>query len=238
MTHWDPWVPAPPPPEDDTYTTKSQVRTRRHSSLVPGATLHHAIHQTSATTLENTLVSFLSYAKTQNIPILPVTKPDIRSVLGQGSSFLVNGAEVPWTYTDPTAGTVFPQGMIVAFKRAIYDRKEARNREELTAGRIQMLFNELLTMNHPPLRSHPNIVKLLGIGLETEGESDELSAIPVLIPECAELGNLAEVLETARKEDRPLSFEAKMSLCLDVAHGIEILHACGKCPVLFLFRPL
>ena len=52
--------------------------------------------------------------------------------------------------------------------------------------------------------------------------------MPVLIPECAELGNLAEVLETARKEDRAIAFEDKISLCLDIAHGIEILHACGK----------
>ncbi len=52
--------------------------------------------------------------------------------------------------------------------------------------------------------------------------------MPVLIPECAELGNLAEVLETARKEDRPLEFGEKLSLCLDIAHGLEILHACGQ----------
>lgn len=46
--------------------------------------------------------------------------------------------------------------------------------------------------------------------------------------ECAELGNLAEVLETARKEDRALSFDEKISLCIDIAHGLEILHACGQ----------
>ena len=224
---WDPWVAAPP--DEDTYSTKSIVQTRRRSSVVPGATkLHNAIHPTSATSLENNLLSFLSYVKTQNIPILPVTKPDIRSVLGQGASFLVNGAEVPRSYTDPVSGAVFPQGTVVAFKRAVMDRKDTKNRDDLIAGRIHILFNELLTMHHPPLRAHPNIVKLLGVGLETEGESNELGAIPVLIPECAELGNLAEVLETARKEDRPLSFETKISLCLDIAHGIEILHACGK----------
>ena len=158
--------------------------------------------------------------KTQNIPILPVTKPDIRTVLGQGASFLVNGAEVPETYVDPVSGTIFPQGMIVALKRAVPHGSEM--------SRIRTIFNELLTMHHPPLRAHPNIVKLLGIGFETEGPSDAQNTIPVLIPECAELGNLAEVIETARKEDRPLKFEEKLSLCLDVAHGLEILHACGE----------
>ena len=55
------------------------------------------------------------------------------------------------------------------------------------------------------------------------------NAMPVLILEVAELGNLAEVLEIARKEERPLRFEDKLSMCLDIAHGLEILHACGQC---------
>ena len=100
--------------------------------------------------------------------------------------------------------------------------------EDMIGDRIRVIFNELLTMNHAPLAAHPNIVNLLGIGFETEGPSDAQNAMPVLIPECAELGNLAEILETARKEDRPLTFDEKISLCLDTAHGLEILHACGQ----------
>lgn len=52
--------------------------------------------------------------------------------------------------------------------------------------------------------------------------------MPVLIVECAELGNLAEVLETARKEDRALSFDEKIYLCIDIVHGLKILDACGQ----------
>ncbi|CAF9913320.1 MAG: hypothetical protein ALECFALPRED_008750 [Alectoria fallacina] len=225
--------------ETVTYSTVFPVRSRRKSSLVAGATLHSAIYPTSATILQDSLISFLSYIKTQNIPILPVTKPDIRSVLGQGASFMVNGAEVPETYVDPVSGTVFPQGMTVAFKRAILNRAVMK---DPIAGRIHVILNELLTMHHPPLRAHPNIVKLLGVGFETEGPSDDQRAMPVLIPECAELGNLAEVLETARKEDRPLEFEEKLSLCLDIAHGLEILHACDivhgdvKCENVLIFE--
>ena len=222
-----------------TYSTVFPVRSRRKSSVVAGLTLHSAIYPTSATLLQDSLISFLSYIKTQNIPILPVTKPDIRSVLGQGASFLVNGAEVPETYVDPVSRTVFPQGMTVAFKRAILNQAVMK---DPIAGRIHVILNELLTMHHPPLRAHPNIVKLLGVGFETEGPSDDQRAMPVLIPECAELGNLAEVLETARKEDRPLEFGEKLSLCLDIAHGLEILHACDivhgdvKCENVLIFE--
>ena len=208
-----------------TYTTTFPFRSRRQSSLIPGATRHSAIYSTSTTVLHDTLISFLSYIKTYNIPILPVTKPDIRTVLGEGASFLVNGAEVPKDYVDPSSGKRFPQGTVVALKRA----KLLEDMDPIT-DRIRVIFNELLTMNHAPLAAHPNIVNLLGIGFETEGPSESQNAMPVLIPECAELGNLAEVLETARKEDRPLDFQDKISLCLDIAHGLETLHACGMSP--------
>lgn len=68
---------------------------------------------------------------------------------------------------------------------------------------------------------------LVGVGFETEGPISSQKAVPVLFPECAELGNLADVLETARKEERPLTFDEKLALCSDVAHGLEILHKCG-----------
>ncbi|KAI4105445.1 MAG: hypothetical protein L6R37_002708 [Teloschistes peruensis] len=226
----------------DTYSTTtastSASRSRRKSSVVPGISIHSAIHATTSTTLQDTLISFLSYIKTQNIPVLPVTKPDIRTVLGQGASFLVNGVELPWDYIDPAAGKLFPRGQVVAYKRAVL----GKDMSDPIADRIRVISNELLTTCHPPLRSHPNIVRLHGIAFETEGPADALNAMPVLVPEVAELGNLAEVLETARKEDRAIAFEDKLSLCIDIAHGLEILHACDivhgdvKCENVLVFE--
>lgn len=208
----------------ETYTTTFPWVSRKRSSVVPGASQHPAVFSTSTTIHQDTLLSFASYVKTHNIPILPVTKPDIRSVLGQGASFLVNGAEVPEDYVDPATGTLYPQGLVVALKRAVLGKAS----KDPVVDRIRVIFNELLTMQHPPLAAHPNIVNLLGVGFENEEPSETRIATPTLICECAELGNLAEVLETARKEERPLNFDQKISLCLDVAHGLEILHACGE----------
>lgn len=205
---------------------------------MPGISIHSAIHATTATTFQDTLLSFLSYIKTQNIPILPATKPDIRTVLGQGASFLVNGVELPRDYVDPATGTLFPQGMVLAYKRAVL----SKDMSDPISDRIRVIFNELLTTCHPPLRSHPNIVKLHGIAFETEGPADALNAMPVLVLEVAELGNLAEILETARKEDRAIAFQDKLSLCIDIAHGLEILHACDivhgdvKCENVLVFE--
>ena len=143
------------------YTTSiSMSLSRRRSSIIPGATVHSAIYPTSSLRLHHNFLSFLSYIKTHRIPILPVTKPDIRSVLGQGASFLVNGAEVPRTYVDPVSGDTFPQGTIVAFKRALVNK----DMQNPTEDRIAAILNELITMHHPPLLAHPNIVNLLGIG--------------------------------------------------------------------------
>lgn len=208
----------------ETYTTTLPIHSRQKSSIVAGATLHSAIYPTVETPVHDNLISFLSYIKTIGIPIFSVTMPDIRSGLGEGASFLVNGVEMPEDYHDVQSGLSISRGSIVAFKRAKMDPVM----EDPTADRIRAIFNELITMRHPPLLAHPNIVKLFGIGFEAEGPSDAQNVMPVLVPECAELGNLAEVLEVARKEDRALSFDDKLSLCLDVAYGIEILHACGQ----------
>lgn len=156
----------------ETYSTTFPIRSirsnrsRRKSSVTPGiSTLLSAIYSTSSTLVPDSLISFVSYVKTQDIPILPVTKPHIRTVLGQGPSFLVNGCEVPRTYVDPVTGSVFPQGMVAAFKRARLNQEMS----DPISDRIRTIFNELLKMHHPPLRAHPNIFKLHGVAFETEG---------------------------------------------------------------------
>ncbi|KAL6713986.1 hypothetical protein ACLMJK_008480 [Lecanora helva] len=206
----------------ETYTTTLPYHSRQRSSVVAGATLHSAIYPTAATPIHYTLLSFLSYIKTEKIPVLPPAIPEIRCGLGQGASFQVNGAEMPRDYYDILTDTLIPKGKIVAFKRPILSPEM----EDPTGDRIRVLLNDLIYMHHPPLASHPNIVDLLGIGFEAEIPSTLNNAVPVAILECAELGNLAEVLELARKEDRALGFDDKLSLCLDVLYGLEILHAC------------
>ena len=194
------------------------------SPQVPGASPHSTISSAYSSTFHNDLLSFVSYIKSRHIPIFSVSVPDIRSVLGRGASFLVNGAEMPETYTDDMTCERFEKGSLIAFKRAVAPQG-TNSVEEAFSRRINLLFNEVLTMKHPPLAAHPNIVQLLGIAFEVEGRDN---AMAVLVPECAELGNLAEVLETAKREARPFGFEEKLAMCVDIAHGLEALHACGQ----------
>lgn len=209
----------------ESYLHESPIHPEPHAaSAIPEAILCSATQTALATTFSNDLISFLSYTRVQKIPIIPVTKSDVRSVLGQGAAFLVNSAELPETCADSVSGRVFPQGMMMAMKKA----KVIENMKDPVAGRLRAVFDNLLVLHHPPLSAHPNIVDILGISFDTEGMIGTQNAVPVLIMECAELGNLAEVLKTARKEGRPLNFDDKMSLCLDIAHGLEVLHSCGK----------
>ncbi|KAI4160925.1 MAG: hypothetical protein LQ342_005351 [Letrouitia transgressa] len=213
-------------PYDGGYKTVSQFQNNPKSPDIPGVSQHSAMYSAWPTAYRDDLISFVAYVKARQIPILSVALPDLRSVLGRGASFFVNGAEMPETFVDDISGETISQGTIVAFKRAVLP-PSSKSIQDGLSRRINLLFNEVITMCHPPLAAHPNIVKLRGIGFEAEGPESNRNVMPVLVPECAELGNLAEVLETAKREDRPLDFEQKLSICVDVAHGLEALHACG-----------
>ena len=108
-----------------------------------------------------------------------------------------NGAAMRETCQDEVTGAIFEKGTIVALKRAIVPTGTKSIQDGLST-RINLLYTEVLTMRHPPLLAHPNILILLGIGFEVEGHESDRNVMPVLVPECAELGNLAEVLETAK----------------------------------------
>ena len=209
------------------HQTLARLSRNERSPSIPGASQHSAIFSSCQTCFDDDLLSFLSYIKTRQIPIFSAALPDVRSVLGRGASFFVNGAEMPETCVDDITGEEFRKGSIVALKRAIVPPGTKSIQEGLTR-RIHLLFNEVLAMKHPPLAAHPNIVQLLGIGFEVEGHESDQNVVPVLIPECAELGNLAEVLETAKRDGRPLEYDQKLAFCVDIAHGLEALHACGK----------
>ena len=225
---------------DSAYQTLARLDNSK-SPGIPGVSQHSAIFSASPVSFHDDLLSFLAYIKTRQIPIFSVALPDVRSVLGRGASFFVNGAEMPDTHIDEITRDICKKGSVVALKRAIVP-PGTKSIQDGLAKRINLLFNEVLTMTHPPLAAHPNIVQLLGIGFESEGPDSDRNVMPTLVPECAELGNLAEVLETAKREDRPLPFDQKLAFCVDVAHGLEALHACDiihgdvKCENVLVFE--
>lgn len=98
---------------------------------------------------------------------------------------------------------------------------------EFQKKQIQSFARDARVMCHPPLRHHENIVKILEYGFgfpEKNSDIDEdwAKATPFIIMELAELGTLKDFIS----HKAPTMYE-KRELCLDVASGLEAMHACG-----------
>jgi len=104
---------------------------------------------------------------------------------------------------------------------------------------------ELRILSHPPLRSHRNIVELLGIAWAPEPSLESASLLPVLVLELSSAGSLEDAWAGKSSPDPDISIatsEAKIGLCLDVARGLKALHDCDvvhgdmKCQNILLFK--
>lgn len=84
-----------------------------------------------------------------------------------------------------------------------------------TYRRLQAVLLEVEILTHPRIRRHPNIASLLGYAW------DETAAgyAPILIMELATSGDARNFLASEE-----LSDEAALSLCRDIASGLEALH--------------
>jgi len=76
-------------------------------------------------------------------------------------------------------------------------------------------------MCHPLLAADPNTLQLLRIGFEVRGHGIDRNVMQVLIPEYAELGNLAEVVETAKGQGRPLDFDQKPIVSILISASLQ-----------------
>lgn len=85
------------------------------------------------------------------------------------------------------------------------------------------MWLEVKSLIHPPLAAHPNIVDLLAIGWES-GLSSTNTEIewPVLAMPYASYGTL-DKFQWSPEATR----DKKISVCLDVALGLNALHECG-----------
>lgn len=135
-----------------------------------------------------------------------------RQPLGEGASFRVERAE--WRRKDPS----------LAFTEQERKRSKYVALKGVVSGQSndwQDVLLEIRALLHEPLRYHPNIARLLGLGWGPIADSNSIH--PLLVMEYAELGSLHS-LQSGRPS---LHFAVKQKLCYDVARGLAILHACG-----------
>ena len=91
--------------------------------------------------------------------------------------------------------------------------------------RMVSILTEIRTLAHPPLRTHENIIDMLGIAWQRdEGGTEGEKIWPVVLLEYAPFGTLADF---CNRPSGPLDYADKGRLCLEVARGLRALHNCG-----------
>ncbi|KAI1274067.1 hypothetical protein F5Y07DRAFT_223980 [Xylaria sp. FL0933] len=85
-------------------------------------------------------------------------------------------------------------------------------------------ITELRVRTHAPLREHPNIARLRGVGWDFEDEEATIPR-PLLLEELAPQGALDNFW--ARWNFVRLKFESKLVLARNIAEGIQSMHQCG-----------
>jgi serine/threonine protein kinase len=124
-----------------------------------------------------------------------------RSV-GEGETFWVEQCQV--------------DGKAVAVKHLKVGRCESGRPEFLR--RVESLLLELRIMHHNPLKSHPNILTLIGYGWNTDGGG----ILPYILVDYCANGNARQYLRAKRVP--PIHKELMIA---DVAAGIHALHTTG-----------
>lgn len=141
-------------------------------------------------------------------------------ILGYGMSFVAR--LVPQSKLGGALPTGHQTASQVVYKSLRHvERPEERGNR---ARKLQEILRELRITTHEPLRRQENIVRIIGIGWETNRlpDNDTWTSIfhwPFLVQEHAPYGTLADFLEQV-----PVNSEGRTPLCLDVGRGLRALH--------------
>lgn len=135
--------------------------------------------------------------------------------LGQGAQFLVTSGDV--LYSENCAEEV--NFLVVAVKRPLFNFGEDGSLD-LTSPKswqqIHDMYLEVVALRHKALRSHRNIVRLLGWALDGSWYQ-----MPLLVLELA-FADLRTVFEKTQ-----LGYDAIHQLGIDVGQGLDAIHGAG-----------
>ena len=87
----------------------------------------------------------------------------------------------------------------------------------------EAICNELLVLEHPVFKYHPNVQKLLGVSWDVQVHSDKLvRVLPVLVFEQADQGSLYHFLDHGSSAE--VTLQQKLSICHDIAMSVGTMH--------------
>jgi serine/threonine protein kinase len=142
----------------------------------------------------------------QNLDIQRCDMNDIQrqSTVGEGETFIVERC-------------LYRQEL-VAVKRLKMGGSETDSNK--LRKRLSNLLLDLRIMHHSPLRSHPNILNLVGYGWDIQGESLN----PFVVVDYTSKGSGRSYLQGYRGR---MPFSSKLIFIEDIAAGLSALHDCG-----------
>jgi len=141
--------------------------------------------------------------------------------LGAGLSFKVSLHRIPENFRDFVNGSA---GYDVGDKFVIKGLKfvDDYNNNIAKKSLYNASLREIRALTHAPLRSHPNIITLLGVGWEPDINHHDVTW-PVLVLEYSEEGTLRDY-----QRERPgMEFLEKMQFCEDVGRALLAIHGSG-----------
>jgi hypothetical protein len=176
-----------------------------NSALVPHSdgmfTRFSASTKRNDSHVQSDLIAFLSLVQKCNVDFLPITWQPALSTLGEGGSATISQS-------------TFIADMPRAFKR-FHDSDDSEQC-------FLALMSELFILSQPPIRNHPNIIKLQAICWEIKSTTEK--AVPVLVFEKASW-DLQQFMKV--HEGMNMSIDDRLKICADIGSSIAVLHAFG-----------
>ena len=194
-------------------STFTRVRTQRRN--------HVAIEETAAQADFITLVSVICniYRDSEN-SLIPMQQfhPDAERHEDGGHTCVVSQRAI-----STSAASNLKRGTTDSSEEDIVVKRTRQSVLEPRSSGVKSLINELSIRTHPPIRGHPNIVKFKGIAWDFEDDK-ATKPRPLLLEELAPQRSLEGFWNNY--DFVRMTFQSKIELCLDIAEGLAVLHAC------------
>lgn len=160
---------------------------------------------------QHDLVDFFGLAQSYKVDIIPLKWQPALESLGDGR-------------TSDVSQSLLNIRTSLAFKRAFREDEEGQYESEQESKVLPRLCTELSILAYPPLRSHPNILRLEGFCWEYL--PDSFGPLPVFCFEKAQHGNLENFIRSDR--GRQMSLAERKELGTQIAEGLLAMHTCRE----------